>query len=222
VTTTPQERLALGVAALLLAAGAVARSVGGAPPHPVLEGGTALHHAAPPSAAVRDSLERAARRRTPLAPGERIDPNLAPVDELSRLPRVGPSLAARIVAWREERGPFRTLADFDSVPGVGPAVLREAAPFLALAPARPGAPAAASAARAGRPGSAGARGPIDPNRATAAELTTLPGIGPALAERIVASREEEGRFRTVDDLRRVRGIGPAVLERLRGSVQVTP
>jgi competence protein ComEA len=63
---------------------------------------------------------------------------------------------------------------------------------------------------------------VDVNRASVAELTALPGIGPALAERIVAAREEGGRFRSVDDLVRVSGIGPAKLERLRGAVVVTP
>lgn len=65
---------------------------------------------------------------------------------------------------------------------------------------------------AGAPGSAqrgGVRpdGKVDLNRATAAELDALPGIGPVLAERIVAYRERHGGFRTVRDLRRVQGIG---------------
>jgi competence protein ComEA len=49
------------------------------------------------------------------------------------------------------------------------------------------------------------------NHATTAELEALPGIGPALAARIVAGRP----YRSVDDLDAVRGIGPRTLERLR-------
>lgn len=56
---------------------------------------------------------------------------------------------------------------------------------------------------------------VDINRAEVPELVQLPGIGPGLAERIVASRKEEGPFRDVDDLDRVRGIGPKTLDRLR-------
>jgi competence protein ComEA len=63
---------------------------------------------------------------------------------------------------------------------------------------------------------------VDVNRATAAELTALPGIGPALAARIVASRETEGPFRTADDLLRVAGIGPAKLEAIRPRVRAAP
>ncbi len=61
---------------------------------------------------------------------------------------------------------------------------------------------------------------VDPNRAGEAELQTLPGIGPALARRILESRRKEGPFRGPEDLLRVRGIGPATLERIRARVRV--
>ncbi|TWT97047.1 ComE operon protein 1 [Botrimarina colliarenosi] len=56
---------------------------------------------------------------------------------------------------------------------------------------------------------------VDVNRADWPELAQLPGIGPTLAKRIVASRGVEGDFRTADDLRRVNGIGPRTLEGMR-------
>jgi competence ComEA-like helix-hairpin-helix protein len=57
--------------------------------------------------------------------------------------------------------------------------------------------------------------PLDPNQASAAELRLLPGIGPALSQRIVADRRLHGPFGRIDDLTRVRGIGPKTVERLR-------
>jgi competence ComEA-like helix-hairpin-helix protein len=57
--------------------------------------------------------------------------------------------------------------------------------------------------------------PLDLNRATPDELTTLPGVGLALALRIVQARETGGRFASVDDLRRVKGLTVTRLERLR-------
>jgi competence protein ComEA len=66
----------------------------------------------------------------------------------------------------------------------------------------------------------GTAGPIDLNAATEAELDTLPGVGPATAQAIVAHREAEGPFRTVDDLLDVRGIGEAKLEAVRDLVTV--
>ncbi len=59
----------------------------------------------------------------------------------------------------------------------------------------------------------GERIPLD--RATAEDLELLPGIGPAMARRIVESRATEGPFRAVDELDRVKGIGPRTVERLR-------
>ena len=52
---------------------------------------------------------------------------------------------------------------------------------------------------------------LDLNRATAEELEALPGIGPALAERILAFREENGPFRSPEELLSVSGIGEATL-----------
>lgn len=53
------------------------------------------------------------------------------------------------------------------------------------------------------------------NTADEAQLETLPGIGPALAQRIVAYRETHGPFAKVDDLLAVSGIGPTLLGKLR-------
>ena len=60
--------------------------------------------------------------------------------------------------------------------------------------------------------------PIDINRASEPELVRLPGVGPALASRIVAARP----FGDVDDLRRVRGVRAMLFERLRPFVVARP
>ncbi|SEB67231.1 ComEA family DNA-binding protein [Microbacterium hydrocarbonoxydans] len=61
---------------------------------------------------------------------------------------------------------------------------------------------------------------IDLNSADQAALETLPRIGPALAERIIAWREENGRFQSVDDLLGVPGIGEKMLAGIRDGVRV--
>jgi competence ComEA-like helix-hairpin-helix protein len=58
------------------------------------------------------------------------------------------------------------------------------------------------------------------NTATAAELELLPGIGPALAGRIIEDRTAAGPFRSVEDLDRVKGIGPKTMDRLRELIAV--
>ena len=63
-------------------------------------------------------------------------------------------------------------------------------------------------------------GPVDVNTVGAGELQALPGIGPVLADRIVAWRTDNGPFSDVDALREVPGIGPAVLAQIRDLVRV--
>lgn len=56
---------------------------------------------------------------------------------------------------------------------------------------------------------------VDLNQASEAQLEALPGVGPATAAAIVAFRDTNGPFRSVDDLASVKGIGPAKLAQIR-------
>ena len=58
------------------------------------------------------------------------------------------------------------------------------------------------------------------NTASAAELETLEGIGPVLAERIIEYRESEGGFRVIEDITKVRGIGASVFDDIRDHICV--
>ena len=86
---------------------------------------------------------------------------------------------------------------------------RAKAPTGAGERTRTGAPLVDSPAAA-----SGVTATVDVDRASAAELDRLPGIGPALAGRIVADREQRGPFGSLRELERVKGIGPALSARL--------
>lgn len=109
------------------------------------------------------------------------------------------------------------LAPISTVKGPGeprPAALGATPDAPQAAPARsadaePKAPLSSSAARR-----------ININTATSSELELLPGIGPAMASRIIEYRKTNGRFRTVEDLDEVKGIGPRTLEKLRPLIRV--
>jgi len=177
------------------------------------------------AAATQDAAAEGDRRAEPLAPGERIDPNRADEAELDRLPGIGPATARSIVSARDSGLVFRSAGDLVAVRGIGPALVDriESSLEFSAPPPRRSPRQIASGRRPGRPGgdarAAGslarsAVGRIDVNRADVADLQRLPGIGPALAARIVEARRERP-FGSLDDLQRVSGIGAATVARLR-------
>lgn len=121
------------------------------------------------------------------------------------------------MAWSIGRGGVEAWPR--GAPGGGPAGMaapREAAPPESSAGSSPDSSSTAPA---------GARAidvRIDINSASRAELELLPGVGEVLAREIVADRERNGPFRSVDDLDRVKGIGAVTVERLRDRVKVGP
>jgi comEA protein len=61
---------------------------------------------------------------------------------------------------------------------------------------------------------------VNVNDASAEEMQELRGVGPALADRIIQYREENGPFQSPDDLLNIRGIGGSTLEKMKDQVQV--
>ncbi|HSJ36385.1 MAG TPA: helix-hairpin-helix domain-containing protein [Acidimicrobiia bacterium] len=183
--------LAGGVAVLALATGAwFGRGVVAVPAVPVAP------HAVDAPVGVASPPERLVVHVT----GWVVHPGVVEVTAGSRL---GDALAAaggvRAGASLDSVNLAETLVDGQQVvvPGPGPG---------------PGPDANAGAGAAG--------GLIRLNSATAQDLEALPGVGPVLAERIVAHREERGPFETVEDLLEVPGIGESKLASIRELVAV--
>jgi competence protein ComEA len=63
--------------------------------------------------------------------------------------------------------------------------------------------------------------PININTATQAELESLPGIGPVIAGRIIAYRNEHGPFTRIEEIENVSGIGPKTFEKIKDLIAVT-
>jgi competence protein ComEA len=160
------------------------------------------------------------RDAVPLAP---MDLNHAGAAELASIPGVGETLAERIVLHRQAHGDFRSVEELRKVKGVGEKTLERMRPFVRVGTYTEAAPPAPAPAPMSK-GSAATKKPppsekIDVNRAGAAELQKLPGIGPTLAARIVEQRKQRP-FAAVEDLRKVKGIGPKTLEAIRPHVTV--
>ncbi len=173
-------------------------------------------------------------RSAPLLPGEGVDPNRAGEDTLDRLPGVGPSTARALVRDRQENGPFLRAEDLLRVRGIGTATLERIRPFLdfsggvpmelrrgkGVEERRAGGTSSLLRSHAADPPTAPGLAVVAVNRASLEELQSLPGIGPALAGRIVESRAKEGAFHRPEDLLRVPGIGPATLDRIRSRISL--
>jgi competence protein ComEA len=121
---------------------------------------------------------------------------------------------ARVADLLDAAGGVELDAEVDRINLAAPLV--DGAQLLVPRRGEPGGGLAGPGADAG----GGPSGPIDLNLAGVGELETLPGVGPATAAAIVAHREAEGAFGSVDDLLEVRGIGPAKLDAVRDLVSV--
>jgi competence ComEA-like helix-hairpin-helix protein len=164
-----------------------------------------------PGDALAAHSARSARLARPLGPGERVDLNHAPAEEIARLPRVGMALAKRIVRARSESGGFQSMLELDRVPGVGPTLL---ASFDSLATLGD-----TNRVRRKRPASG------EPRPAIAASPPPAPALGPILRARDLpaASRVEASTLgaprsarppldlnsATAEQLIELPGIGPA-------------
>ncbi len=81
-----------------------------------------------------DTLRRDedAALRAMLSSGGKININLASRADLERLPRIGPAIAQRIIAYREANGPFPTIEAIESVKGIGPKTFERIAPSITV------------------------------------------------------------------------------------------
>jgi competence protein ComEA len=119
----------------------------------------------------------------------------------------GPAASARL----DRLNLARRLTDGEQVFVPGP---NDPVPLQLPVAAGAGAPGA-SAADPGVPAA-----PVDLNTATAQQLDSLPGVGPVLAQRILAWRAQHGRFSRAEELGEVPGIGDKLFAQLRPRVQV--
>ena len=214
------------VLAVVLALRAVLTSTAaGGESAPAAAGTTA---AARPSAAVSTAGPRAGTATAPGGPsagagsvvvhvtGAVIRPGVVTLGEGSRVnDAIGAAGGVSPDADTQQLNLARVLTDGEQirVPRIGE-VLPDPVP-------QPGGAATPGAGTApGKPGAGSASGTVNINTASASDLEKLPGIGPALAQRIVEYRDSHGPFASVDALTDVPGIGKAKLEALREQATV--
>ncbi|HZQ47412.1 MAG TPA: helix-hairpin-helix domain-containing protein [Verrucomicrobiae bacterium] len=170
-----------------------------------------------------------------------VDVNSADLKTLETLPGVGPTLAQRIVDGR----PYKNVADLGKVKGLSKSKLAAIKDDVTFGPvatakepaaqpaqtAQSKAPPTAPSAGAGNTGTtptptghpSGKLAPgqkININKASAQELDALPGIGPAKAQAIVDYRNQNGDFKTIDDIKKVKGIKEGEFSKMKDYITV--
>ena len=154
-----------------------------------------------------------------------VDINSATQQELEAVKGVGAATAKKIIAGRPYKSldeltkaglsakkiaplkPYLTVAGAPAAPAPAPAVEKKPVAAPAAKQAEKKAPAAAPAAAA----------PVDLNMADQKALESLPGIGPALAKKIMEGRP----FQSVDDLSRIKGMNKSKIDAIKDKVTVT-
>lgn len=128
--------------------------------------------------------------------------------------------APDLVTARWLRGASPAVALADTASGVRPPSRLGTARHAAARDSVPPVPHRPNDRRSGKAALPAAS--LNLNTASAAQLQTLPGIGPKLAERIVAYRRQKGPFQKIEQLMKVKGIGRSKFAKLQPWVRVGP
>lgn len=156
----------------------------------------------------------------------KIDIRSANLEELMQLPGIGEKRAQEIIDRRGQKQ-FENVNELMLIKGIGPKTWAKLKPMLLLFGSsveidKSGAPLTAPKPAAKKAASKPSSIPkseltdiVNINTAGVSELCTLPGIGDVKAQAIIAFRQENGPFATIDDLVKVKGIGPKTLDKIR-------
>jgi competence protein ComEA len=150
----------------------------------------------------------------PAAAAAPVDLNTADQKALESLPGIGPALAKKIVAGR----PFKSVDDLSRIKGMTTSKIDAIKDKVTVAAAKPltPTPTPAAAKPQATPAPVAAAAPVDLNTADQKALESLPGIGPALAKKIMEGRP----FKSVDDLSRIKGMTKAKIDAIKDKVMV--
>jgi competence ComEA-like helix-hairpin-helix protein len=150
--------------------------------------------------------------------------NSATQSQMQTLPGIGVVLSERIFARRSELGAFSTIQQLLDVNGIGSSKLEHMLEFMqkkhhanstpSPSSMQPVVPSSHTLSKGGFPSSTNRMRP-SLNQVSREELTGISGIGPALADSILAARQKLGRFGTWQDVDQISGIGEHRLRQLQ-------
>ena len=146
-----------------------------------------------------------------------IDINRADLQELQRINGVGPSIAQRIIDYRNQHGSFSRVEDLLNVKGIGNTRLNQIRNQVTVSG---GSSYTSPSTTHTSTNTHTNSGLVDINRANLQELQRIKGVGPATAQRIIDYRNSHGSFSRAEDLLNVRGIGASKLNQIRTQITI--
>ena len=154
----------------------------------------------------------------------KIDLNTATASELSTLKGIGKKKAQQIIEWRKEYGPFKSVDELTKIKGIGKKTLEKNLSRITVG-AKGGkvkVPDTKNPKKADEAKKKAVGIKFDLNKVTLKELVSVPGIGKAMAGRIIAKRKELTRFSKLDQLKAVKGVGDKSFIKMKQYFYVLP
>lgn len=148
----------------------------------------------------------------------KIDVNSASAQDFMTISGIGEKTAQNIIDYRKKIGKFTKLEQLMEVKGIGQSTFDKIKDQLTIG-------GGGSTTMTGSEKSSGTKmsspkGKININTASAAELIALPGIGEKTAEKIIAYRKENGKFKKIEDIQNVKGIAEKKFEKIKNMITV--
>lgn len=147
----------------------------------------------------------------------RVNINTASKAELCKLKGIGDVKANAIIAYREANSGFKNIDEIKNVSGIGDATFANISAFIYVENPQPSVQTTStSSSQQNTP----LQNKININSASSTELQKINGVGPAIAQRIIDYREENGYFKNVEDIINVKGIGDKIFEKMKDQITV--
>lgn len=155
----------------------------------------------------------------------KININTSTQDELMELKGIGEKRAEAIIKYRQTQGSFQTIEEIKNISGIGDKIFENIKEDITVGSVvktnkTPTKNKDNLSTRAEIKKEIKTNAPININKANQEELMTLYGIGIKISEEIIKYRNQNGEFKSIEEIIKVKGIGPKKFEKIKNQITV--